>query len=153
MKIYELMLGIFLCTYMMSFFSQLITGVGMPPEYEVPAGYNNTIFTNHTMKNNLTGSRIISYINESTEQVELITKEDKTILETLDSYFIQIKMVAGSIGIFLRAFWDCTGGLIPFLLDLGVPAPLTALLSVITYFIYSIGIFQIITGRDLKEGA
>jgi hypothetical protein len=153
MKVYDIALGVFMFTYLLSFFSQLSTGVGMEPEYVVPEAYQDSIFKNYTREGNLENAKVIEYIDETKEKTEIVTGTDQTGFEEMDPWQTQALSVIGSFGIFMSALWSSTIGLCPLLIFLGVPVALAGMLSGIVYFIYFIGIFQIITGRRLDVGA
>ncbi|RLJ01797.1 MAG: hypothetical protein DRP10_03160 [Candidatus Aenigmatarchaeota archaeon] len=149
MKMYELMMGIFLFNLVLSFYSSLATGSGVLEDYTPPSSLQTPVYQNYTQPENL---RVITEEKAKEFQEKTSSVTAKTGIEAIDFWYAQAQLFLTSISFILDVLWKTTLGLPTLLYQIGVPSPLVILFTGIAWFIYIIGIFQLATGRKFDEG-
>ena len=152
MKIYEIMLGIFIINLALGFYSNLATGENIQDDtYTAPEGFQDPFLQNYTGPDNL---RVVTYKDYASNLVDQTEKATGGgLIEDISAWVAQAELLLGSIGIIISAIWDATIGLPVMLMQLGVVEPLRSFLTGGVWLVYFIGLFQLASGRHVNEGA
>jgi len=91
-------------------------------------------------------------ISAAYEQVNSTIKADQeSVFGDLNWLVENVRMVVQGLGIFVKALANATILLPALLTSLHVPGALVAVMSVMIYFIYTVGMVQFLMGRSIKE--
>jgi hypothetical protein len=142
MRVYDLMLVVFLFTLSLSIVYNIETTYGL--------------YGGGVSMDSIGGVTSKEYLSTEITGVTTLSEEatKQGILEQTFGWFGNFwRMVIGGIKTVIRVFWDCTLGLPNLLESIGVPSILAIPLGIAANLIYLIGMLQWMMGKSFKEHA
>lgn len=136
MRIYDLMLFLFIFNYVLGMFVSL--DIGVPAEQKI---HRTGGFDESTVK---------GYAGDLQTKVD---QANTGVLANLNYLVESVKLVILALPTVIKAFLNATIMFPVMLLQLHIPGELVVVFTAIVWLIYMVGVAQLISGRNMKEGA